>query len=340
MRSFRPSLQRASAPLAVALLALTVLLLQLVVATRADAASVRKVAITRNITFTGTPEVPVQLDVWKPAGAVGAPVLVLLHGGGWAKSGRQEWDNNGWTGTLARAGYVVVNADYRLACNNGLTTPAALADTDVSSRALPVKANPALCNHTMADALTDANAAVTWAATNVRKYGGDPHRIVLVGGSAGAHLALLVASEPDSPRSIKGVVAFSPPADIEWLNTYNAKLSQAVTAAIGCDFTTCPDQWRRFNPFRQVISGASPVPTYIMRSRLDTVTPFGQVRTFASAALQAGVPLTLREPGVTKTACHGPWSCERHGVKGTKRSLRLDVITWIRVEALGGVGKF
>ncbi|MCW2972713.1 MAG: hypothetical protein JWN72_986 [Thermoleophilia bacterium] len=335
----RPLRLRTTSLLGAAAFVLVALLLQLV-PTTASAAGVRKVAITRNITFTGTPAAPVKLDVWKPAGATRAPVLVLLHGGGWARSGRQEWDNNGWTGTFARAGYVVVNADYRLACNNGMTTPAALSDTDVTSRALPVKADPALCNHTMADALTDANAAVSWAAANARRFGGDPHRIVLMGGSAGAHLALLVASEPDSPRSIQGVVAFSPPADIEWLNTYKRKLSEAVTAAIGCDFTACPAEWRRYNPFRQVVAGASPVPTYIMRSRLDTVTPFGQVRTFASAALQAGVPLTLREPKTKRTACHGPWSCERQGVAGTSRSLRLDVITWIRVKALGGVGKF
>ncbi|MBC7460464.1 MAG: alpha/beta hydrolase [Thermoleophilia bacterium] len=331
---------RTSPLLLVAVVLLLVALLASLVPAPASAAGIRKVAVTRNITFTGTTTSPVQLDVWKPAGARGAPVLVLLHGGGWARSGRQEWDNNGWTGTFARAGYVIVNADYRLACNNGFTTVASLTDTDISTRALPVKADPALCNHTMADALDDANAAVGWAATNARRYGGDPHRIVLMGGSAGAHLALLVASEPNSPRSIRGVVAFSPPADIEWLNTYKRKLSEAVAAAIGCDFTTCPDQWRPYNPFRQVLAGASPVPTYIMRSRLDSVTPFGQVRTFATAALRAGVPLTLHEPKNKMSTCHGPWSCERQGVAGTTRSLRLDVITWIRVRVLGGVGTY
>lgn len=314
-------------------------LLQLAAPQHAAAASVRKVTVTRNIVYTRTATSAVSLDVWKPAGVAHAPVLVMLHGGGWARSGRQEWDNNGWTGTFARAGYLVVNADYRLACNNGLATPASMRDLDARA-VLPVKADPALCNHTMADALSDANDAVTWAASNARAYGGDPRRIVLMGGSAGAHLALLVAAAPTSPRSIRGVVAFSPPADLEWLGANHIKLAEAVAAAIGCDLPTCPEQWRQFSPLRQVALGATPVPTYIMSSRLDTVTPFEQVHRYANAAARAGGLVTMREPGEAKTACHGPWSCERHGVKGTKRGLRLDVITWIRVKALGGVGTY
>ena len=317
--------------LACALLAL-VLLAGLVPAS-ASAASIRKVQVTRNIVFAGTPEAPVALDVWKPAGARRAPVLVLLHGGGWARSGRAEWDANGWTGSFARAGYVVVNADYRLACRNP-PQPGTPPNPDGKSAA-PTKADIALCNHTMDDALADANSAMRWATSNARTYGGDPTRIVIMGGSAGAHLALLVASEGDSPRSLRGVVAFSPPADLEWMARAKIKLADAVTAAIGCEFLACPARWREFSPMRQVAAGADPVPTYIMRSRRDLVTPFAQVQRYAQVAIRRGANVTLREPMDSRTACHGPWSCERYGVKGKKGvKLRADVLAWLHSTAL------
>ncbi|MCW2949013.1 MAG: hypothetical protein JWN41_26 [Thermoleophilia bacterium] len=301
----------------------------------ANAATVRKVVVTRNVVYTGVAPAAVKLDVWKSVGVARAPVLVLLHGGGWARSGRAEWDMNGWTGWFARAGFVVVNADYRLACRSPLA-PAAPASRSL----IPVKADPTLCNANMAGALADADAAVAWTIAHARAYGGDPRRIVLMGGSAGAHLALLVGSQPNRPAALRGVVAFSPPADLEWFAHTGIKLARGITTAIGCDFATCPSEWRRYSPLRTVGAGGPPVPTYVMRSRHDFTTPWAQVQRYAGAALRAGTPLTLREPKETATACHGPWSCERHGVLGTSRSLRADVTAWIHVKALQGGGKY
>jgi acetyl esterase/lipase len=71
----------------------------------------------------------------------------------------------------------------------------------------------------------DAKRAVVWMKVNAEKYGLDPACVVVAGGSAGGHLALLAAYAPDHPeltpndvreadRSVRAVVAYYSPADM------------------------------------------------------------------------------------------------------------------------------
>jgi len=88
---------------------------------------------------------------------------------------------------FAAAGYLTVVASYRLS---------------------PEVSHPA---H-----IQDVAAAFAWITRNIRQYGGDPDRIMVIGHSAGAYLAMLLAADPRylaahqlSPRDIKGVVPVS-----------------------------------------------------------------------------------------------------------------------------------
>ena len=65
----------------------------------------------------------------------------------------------------------------------------------------------------------DVKRAIVWLKRNAARYGVDPRKIVLSGGSAGSHLALLAAYAPchplftpqdvaDEDLSVRGVVAF------------------------------------------------------------------------------------------------------------------------------------
>ncbi|WP_061294714.1 alpha/beta hydrolase [Herbidospora cretacea] len=106
-------------------------------------------------------EIPV--TVLSPPGAVGAPCVVWIHGGGMIMGDRfanldipLEW--------LDRFGAVVVTVDYRLAPD---VTGSALAD--------------------------DCHRALTWAAENAAELGVDPAKIVVAGISAGGGLAAGVA---------------------------------------------------------------------------------------------------------------------------------------------------
>jgi acetyl esterase/lipase len=71
--------------------------------------------------------------------------------------------------------------------------------------------------------IAEVKEAVLWIKAHSREYGLEPGRVVLMGGSAGGHLALLAAYTSGHPSlaplsgegdtSVRGVVAFYPPAD-------------------------------------------------------------------------------------------------------------------------------
>ncbi len=123
------------------------------------------------------------------AGDRGRPVVVYLYGGGWRAGERDDYLFMG--AALADAGYVVVIPDYRLH---------------------PEVEYPAF--------LEDNAAAVAWTVDNIRRYGGDPDRLALMGHSAGAYNAVMVTLDPRylaahglSPDRIDGVVGLAGPYD-------------------------------------------------------------------------------------------------------------------------------
>jgi acetyl esterase/lipase len=126
-----------------------------------------------------------QVDVVRPDGARGLPVLVFLHGGVWQFGDRRDFANVG--PAFAGRGFVVVNASYRLA-------PAARWPAQIE----------------------DAAAIVALVKQRATSWGGDPARIALVGHSAGAQLAMVLlydhrwlAARKLAPTDIKAVVNVS-----------------------------------------------------------------------------------------------------------------------------------
>ncbi len=107
-------------------------------------------------------------DIYRPEGVKQAPVIVLVHGGGFA-FGDQGMDiiRPVIKAGLAH-GYAVVSVDYRK--SSEAVFPAALADV---------------------------KAAVRFVRANAEKYGFDPDHIAVWGESAGAYLSLMTALTPD-----------------------------------------------------------------------------------------------------------------------------------------------
>ena len=121
-----------------------------------------------------------QVDVYTPDDAVGdAPLVVFIHGGGWQNGNRAMVQAK--PQHFKDAGFVFASAGYRL-----------LPDAPVEQQA------------------ADIGAALRALRAQAETGGFDPDRIVLMGHSAGAHLAALVASDPsyagDAFGAIKGVV--------------------------------------------------------------------------------------------------------------------------------------
>ena len=93
----------------------------------------------------------------------GAPVFVYVHGGAWIMGDKRE-QGFPLLFELARRGWVGVTVNYRL-----------------SPRA------------TWPDHIVDCKRAVAWVREHIAEYGGDPAFVAVAGGSAGGHLAALLA---------------------------------------------------------------------------------------------------------------------------------------------------
>ena len=153
-----------------------------------------------------------KLDIYRPKHLAGAapdarlPVVVFFHGGGWTSDSKDEYRFVG--AALAEQGWLGVVPSYRL--------------------------HPKVEFPTFVE---DAALAVAWVRRYAREYGGDPARIFVMGHSAGAHLALLIALDNHylaavgaSARDIKGVIGLSGPYD--FLPLVNDRLKQIFAPAL------------------------------------------------------------------------------------------------------------
>lgn len=155
------------------------------------------------------------LDVYAPVpSASGAPVAVFFYGGSWESGSRAEYAFAGQA--LASRGFVTAVPDYRL---------------------YPQVRFP--------DFLDDGAAAIRWVRDNIAQYGGDPRRIVLVGHSAGAYNAAMLALDsrylrragvdPGSVRAFAGLSGpydFLPLDDDSTIKVFGAAPDKAATQPV------------------------------------------------------------------------------------------------------------
>lgn len=113
------------------------------------------------------PDSRMRLDIYAPNGRSPEklPVIVFFYGGAWDTGSKAFYSFAG--AALAKLGYVVFVPDYRL---------------------IPDVEYP--------EFLEDCADAVAWVRANAERYGGDAERLVLMGHSAGAYNAAMIAMAP------------------------------------------------------------------------------------------------------------------------------------------------
>jgi acetyl esterase/lipase len=144
-----------------------------------------------------------KLDIYAPTKKAKSPlpVLIFFHGGAWRDGEREGY---GFLGrAFASRGFVTVIADYRKS---------------------PKVRFPAF--------VQDTAAAIAWVNANIVEHDGDPERIFLMGHSAGAHIAMMTALDPQwlaaknlTPDVIKGVIGLAGPYDFLPLTTDSSKIA-------------------------------------------------------------------------------------------------------------------
>ncbi|MEO8519924.1 MAG: alpha/beta hydrolase fold domain-containing protein [Acidobacteriota bacterium] len=129
-------------------------------------AVVKDITVKHDIVFARPGVKPLKYDLFMPKGARNLPMIVIVHGGGWAAN--DEDVMRGLARELVRDGrFVVASLDYRWA---------GTADGDATG-------------NTMADLIGDVFGGLAHIAEHAAEYGGDPARIGVTGDSAGGHLA-------------------------------------------------------------------------------------------------------------------------------------------------------
>lgn len=309
-----------------------------------------RIGVVRDLRVPTIGDASVTIDVWKQRGARSArqrPVALLVHGGGWHTGDKRQWEQSRWAQRLAARGWIVVNANYRLACRaeGSEPEPAATAATPETAAATPETAaarlaragardtrtrDPRLCGHAMRTSIADVRATLRYTASRARNWGGDPARIVLFGASAGAQLAMLAGSAQDRPAGVRAVVAISPPTDLAWVGARaELPLHPSAALSIGCLLDACADAWHRASPVRHVRRGKTP-PTWLFDAGADPITPIGPVRAYAARLRAAGIAAAMVTTADPEAQCHGPMPCAAAPLRGSPLDLFEHAQSWLR----------
>ena len=173
-----------------------------------------------------------KLDIYTFDDARDAPVMVFIHGGGWRIGNKSRVQTK--PEAFNDAGYVFVSAGY-----------------------------PLLPDHPVEQQAESVARVLAWVHANIERYGGDPRRIYIMGHSAGAHLAGLIATDGSyldavrlSPKILNAVVSvdgatMNVPWRMDTLNEFGRQGRRLFTNAFGED----EKRWENLSPYHHAKKG-------------------------------------------------------------------------------------
>jgi len=246
----------------------------------------------RDIPFWTVPGTDRQLlcDLWRPAnGQISGLAFIYFHGSGWY-IGDKDMLTRPFFRHLVAQGHTVMDVSYRLC-----------PEVDIYGM------------------IGDVKRAIAWMKAQAPRYGVKPDKIVLSGGSAGAHLALLAGYTPGHPEltpedlkgadlSVCGIVSYYPPTDLMTLyqHTGQHRLVDLPLVPIGPDATINRRDIGRLDIFLggwpQDVPGSyqlgSPVthvhpncpPTLLFQGARDVFVPVEPTCALYTKLVESGVP--------------------------------------------------
>ena len=221
----------------------------------------RDIKVVRDVPFSEVDGQVLKLDVFSPK-TPGArrPALLQIHGGAWFL-GFKQYQGIPLLGHMAAQGWVGFNVDYRL-----------------SPRA------------TFPAHIIDVKRALAWIREHADEYGVDPDFIVVTGGSAGGHLAALLALTPGDPEyqpgfesadtSVSAAIVFYGIFDMTDRVPRRSKQFMRVLErwVFKASREQAHEQLLRASPVERINPDA---PTFlVIHGTRDTLTPVEDARTF------------------------------------------------------------
>lgn len=191
------------------------------------------------------------------------PVLLQIHGGGWI-IGHKQQQAMPLIQQMAAGGWVVVSINYRLALKQRL--PAALID---------------------------AKQAVAWIKENIHNYGGDKDFIAVSGGSAGGHLANMIALTANQPQwqpgfeetdtSVQSCVPIY--AVYDYLDRENIRKEQSIEHflerwVMPCKRNDDEELWRQLSPLSWVAEAPENLGFMVIHGQFDGLVWIEEARAF------------------------------------------------------------
>ena len=213
------------------------------------------------------------LDLFLPKDAARRkpmPGMIFMHGGGWSAGARTQFH---WqSAQLAAEGIVSATISYRF--SDEAKYPAAVED---------------------------AKCAVRWMRANAKNLNVDPNRICCGGGSAGGHLAAMLATtshlkklegtgghEGASSRVCLGVL-FNPAVDMRDLP--HPAATDCARLFLGAKLDERPDLYEEASPISHVSKDTA--PCLLFHGTADIIVPHAQSVRFKVALQAVNVPVEI-----------------------------------------------
>jgi acetyl esterase/lipase len=209
-------------------------------------------------------------DLRLPKGRGPFPVAIVIHGGCWVSTFATLQNTAALADALRDAGVATWNVEYRRLDNPGGGWPGTFADVA---------------------------AAADHVVSLAKLHDLDLSRVVAVGHSAGAHLALWLAARPQLPSNsplyrkaplrLRGVVALGGPGDLRDFTTYVRSICRTpvIEQLLGGTPQAVPDRWAQASPVELLPFGTRQV---LIVGTEDGVMPPRARDAYIAAALKAG----------------------------------------------------
>lgn len=208
-----------------------------------------------------------KIDIYLPNVNLNSNKVVLfIHGGGWATGDKSDYSD--WAKKIRDLGFITVSMNYRLAPN-----------------------------YTHPKQTEDIRTVINYLTNQADKLSIHSPQFILVGGSAGAHLALLFAynSSNNYDNKIKGVISLAGPVVLTDKN-FIPEMQTLIRDYIGAQ-TDKNNVLMEVAPINHV-SSKSP-PTLIIHGTEDVIVPYVHAAILKNKLEANNIPVQLMTlPGV------------------------------------------